>query len=370
MEENKHKYASNNFKNNKSLFGIMEKKKRNQIGFGVLVILVVALLIIFSGGNNKQDNIKIGVITDLSGPASYWGESTVVGAKMAAKELRNKGHNVELVFEDAQLSSEKALSAAQKLINVDNVDAIYAEFNPASTSVGSFVRGKDVLYVYDAAIVSPLENNPNAFKTYLDYEKGCRKVAKEFKQEGIKKLGMLKVNQEYGELCLDGAEEVYGENLFVESYNLGQKDLSTQILKLSEQDVGAIINVGFEGDTLNTLRVLKEQGLDIRYGTVEDTITENVESKYPEQLEDSITFGFRDPSENFTKKISDEDLSTNYGAALAYTHIRQIGNAFSECGEKMSCVRNEMKKSGQDGTIGFKGFENRIANLSMSIKER
>ncbi|MCA9488257.1 MAG: ABC transporter substrate-binding protein, partial [Nanoarchaeota archaeon] len=113
------------------------------------------MILIFSGGDKQ--NVEIGIITDLTGPAAYWGTSSQVGAELAVEELKEEGYDINLVYEDYRLDSSEALSAVQKLVNVDDVDGVYAEFNPAAISAGSFLKGKDVLYIYDAAIISPLE---------------------------------------------------------------------------------------------------------------------------------------------------------------------------------------------------------------------
>lgn len=124
---------------------------------GLVVILILANIFFFS--NKSGENVKIGVITDLTGPASYWGESSRVGAELAKEDLKKEGYNVDLIFEDYQLDASKALNAAQKVVNVDGVDGIYAEFNPAAISIGSFVADKEILFVYDAAVTSPVEES-------------------------------------------------------------------------------------------------------------------------------------------------------------------------------------------------------------------
>ena len=334
---------------------------------GILIIIIAGLTVWQKDKVNALD-IKIGVITDLTGPAAYWGESTRVGAEIAKKELEAEGYKVNLIFEDYQLDTAKALTAAQKLVNIDGVDAIYAEFNPAAISVGSFLKNKNMLFVYDAAPTSPLIGNPYAYKTYLDYKEGCKEISTEFKNEGIKTMGVLEVNAEFGQLCLDGVKEVYPD-VNTESYNLGDMDFSTQILKLNQKKVGAIINVGFEADTLNTLKVIKEKGLNIKYGTVDDTITSNVTNLYKKELTGGISFGFRDVSVGFQEKIKNDKLTSNYGAALAYTHIKQMVMSLSKCNKDISCVVGEMNASKLDDTIGFKGFLNHIAGLNMSIKK-
>ena len=315
-----------------------------------------------------QTPVKIGVVTDLTGPASYWGESTRVGAELAAQELKDEGYEVDLIFESYPLSAKEALTAAQKLVNIDDVDAIYSEFNPGAIAVGSFVKELPVLHVYDAAAVSPLEGAPYTYKTYLNYKAGCREITQRFKDEGVRKIGVLKINLEFGELCLEGVKEIY-DYPAVESYDLGDQDFRTQFLKLKNAGAEAVINVGFEGDTLNALKVIKEQKLNIRYGTVADTITNQVTEQHSTELTGSLSFGFVEVDPKFKDKLTTK-LSTDYAAALAYTHIKQIVKAISACGDHYDCIAIKMDAASSDSTIGFQGFKHHIAELEMQITSR
>jgi len=354
----------------------MEREKKSKwylfAGIVVVLILVIGTLALKQKTVPNSEQIKIGIITDLTGPAGYWGESTRVGAEIAKKELAAEGYNVELIFEDYQLDATKALTAAQKLVNMDNVDAVYAEFNPAAISANSFLKDKGKLFVYNAAVASPLEDNSNAYKTYLDYQIGCKQIAQKFKNQGVEKIGMLKVNLEFGELCQAGVKEIYQDKMFSESYNLGDADFKTQVLKLKNDVVGAIINTGFEGDTLSTLKALQELKFNIPYGTVDDTVTDNVKTKYPNELKGAWTFGFKDVDKDFSAKIQKESskkLATEYAAAIAYTHLKQMAKALDKCKKELVCVKTELDKSKADDTIGFKKFQDRIADLDMAIKQ-
>ena len=344
---------------------------KSKILIAILIITIIVAILLINLQGAKQESIKIGIITDLTGPAAYWGESTRVGAEIAVEELQKEGINVTLIFEDYQLDSRKALTSAQKLINIDNVDAIYAEFNPAAISVGSLVKDKNILFVYDAAPTSPLKDSPYTYKTYLNYQEGCREIAKKFREEGVEKIGVLKVTLEFGELCADGVKEIFDNSTIIETYNLGETDFRTQLLKISAAGAVTIINVGFEGDTLNTLKIIKEQGLKLPYGTVDDTITEQVKMQFSDILNGTWSFGFIEVGMSFKEKLltTNPNLATDYAAALAYTHIIQMGKSLDTCGKNLQCVVNSMDNSSPDNTIGFEKFENKIAVLKMRIKK-
>ncbi|MFA5023184.1 MAG: ABC transporter substrate-binding protein [Candidatus Paceibacterota bacterium] len=342
----------------------------------IIVIIIIVAGIWYLGTKpvsvpTSTAPIKVGIITDLTGPAAYWGESTRVGAEIAKKELEAEGYKIDLVFEDYQLDATKSVSSAQKLVNLDNVQAIYSEFNPAAIAVESFLRDKQVLHIYDAAPVSPLAMSPNVFKTYIDYQAGCKLVAQKFKDEQIKKIATLLAKAEFSELCLKGAQEVYPD-IITESYELGDTDLHTQVLKIKNGQAGAIINVGFEGDTLNTFKALKDLKYSAKLGTVDDTITDQVKAKYANELKGAWSFGFGTVDSSFEAKLKAtalKPLSTEYGAAIAYTHLKQIVKAFAKCQKDLACVDREIANSPADRTIGFRGFKNQIADIQLQLRQ-
>ena len=68
---------------------------------------------------------KIGVISYITGPGAAYGEAITNGIKMARDELNAKGEvKIDLFIEDSSGKQEQALSAAQKLINSQQVVAI------------------------------------------------------------------------------------------------------------------------------------------------------------------------------------------------------------------------------------------------------
>ena len=140
------------------------------------------------------------------------------------------------------------------------------------------------------------------------------------------------------------------------------------MLKLKEKDVEAVINVGFEGDTLNTLKVIKDLGFSMKYGSVDDTISTNVINSYSDELSGAWTFGFKDVYPDFKDNLN-EELSTYYGAAITYTHIKQMVKVLDLCDSNEDCISKEMAELTEDDTIGFKIFNGHIAELEMKLKQ-
>jgi len=121
------------------------KNKKIVIAVVVLILIVVGA-VSYSNSNKSTSNvnngkIKVGVILPLSGQYASFGESVKNSMELSAKDLQNK--NVELVFEDDQYDSAKALSAYNKLESVDKVDLIVGLVSPTLEVIKSVINKTD-----------------------------------------------------------------------------------------------------------------------------------------------------------------------------------------------------------------------------------
>lgn len=80
--------------------------------------------------NKTQSPIKVGIAAILSGDLAVFGSGDVQAARSYLKHFSR--HNIQLVVEDARLTSSEGLRAYQKLINIDKAHVIIA----AGTSNG------------------------------------------------------------------------------------------------------------------------------------------------------------------------------------------------------------------------------------------
>jgi ABC-type branched-subunit amino acid transport system substrate-binding protein len=347
------------------------KKNIKTVWLSVLALVVVVG--IYVSVQKDSTSIKVGVVTPLTGAVAYWGESSTMGFELAKADLVKEGINVEFIIEDGQLDPKVALSAAQKLVNIDKVDAMYSEFNPAAIAVNSFLKDRNILSVYDAAPISPLKESINVYKTYLDYEDSCRKVADLLKSRGIKSIGVLKLNMEFGDLCLKGISRVYTDGVYVEDYNAGSTDFRVALSKLKAKNVQVLFNASFQPETLASLKQARELGMASVFVGLSETISPDVVAEYSSLLEGSIMYGLPNVLPDFVARISKEfpgRTVANYQAlALAYIHSMQIARALNKCSSDLACARNEMDNAKPETLMGFTGFTNRIAGFEVLIQE-
>lgn len=341
-----------------------------------VIVILVLVVIALSVGRDKADDtsgetVKIGVITPLTGDLAYWGESSVLGIALAKKDLADEGINTEFIIEDGQLEPTEALNAAQKLVNVDNVAAIYSEFNPAAIAVTSFVKDKNVFHLYDAAPISPLENTRSVYKTYLDYVESCKEVAQMASKRGWDKVGVLKINLEFGDLCLRGIRSVYGDSLIVQEYNPGIRDFRSLILKFKDRNIKAIFNVSFAPESLSSLKQMEQLGLEVPFVGVAEIISPDNAAEYGLTLENSILFGLPQVEENFSIRLKqefpDKNVANIQASALAFMHAKQLAYTFAKCGRDLDCVDDQFDQLKPESLIGFQGFNNRVAKFNVWI---
>jgi len=125
----------------------------------LLVSLVVAMVAL-SGCGGGGSAVKVAILAPLSGDVATFGESTRDGALLAIDEWNDKGgvmgKKIEAVIEDSQCSAEAAVSAANKVIDQDNVKFILGEVcSSASIPISEIAISKGVFQM------TPTSTNPS-----------------------------------------------------------------------------------------------------------------------------------------------------------------------------------------------------------------
>ena len=267
------------------------------------------------------------------------------------------------------------MDAGQKLLNVDGVQAMFPEFNPAAIALSSYLKDKNVLEIYDAAPFSPLSQNLNALKTYIDFKTGCKSVAQYIRDKGVQKIGILEMNLEFSQLCTEGIGEVYdSSSLYKETYNAGDTDLRTQLVKIKQHDPDIIFNISLTPENFVAIRNLEQVEIgDILYVGVADSFPTNLVEDYKSQMKNKIIFGLPPVSKEFIAKVTnaypDKDIFAYEPVAIGYLHTMQMGKALNECKLDIVCAREEVGNSEPSDIIGFKGFTDRVAQFDIQIQE-
>jgi len=99
---------------------------------GIVVVLIIVWIGYSRIGNNppvapgtaEAKTIKIGVVAPLTAGGSVFGNSFVDSIKLALADATTTKNKYELVIEDDGTNPTQSVSAAQKLVNIDHVQAL------------------------------------------------------------------------------------------------------------------------------------------------------------------------------------------------------------------------------------------------------
>jgi branched-chain amino acid transport system substrate-binding protein len=244
-----------------------------------IVALVLAFCLPIScGGGGKVEPIKIGVIAPITGSIPAVGGSTVNAANLAVQEVNDAGGltvgnrqvPVELVIEDNEDKKEKAVSAAQKLINQSDVVAIVGP--QASRNA---IPAATVAEEAHVPMISPWSTNPEttAGKQYvfrvafIDPFQG--RVMARFAIEDLntqKAAVLYDVASEYNKGIAEIFRQVYedagGQVVAFETYTTGETDFEAQLTRIKESGAQVLFLPNYYNEVPLQVRQAREVGVE------------------------------------------------------------------------------------------------------------
>jgi branched-chain amino acid transport system substrate-binding protein len=118
------------------------------------------------------NEIKIGFVGSITGPAAIWGSGNMAGATLAFEELNAaggvNGRKINFIVIDDETSAPKGIAGFNRLVNTERV---FAVFGPSSSAVGVPMKTAIVragVPVLIPSFSSPLMTEPpvrNIFRT-------------------------------------------------------------------------------------------------------------------------------------------------------------------------------------------------------------
>ncbi|MES2216001.1 MAG: penicillin-binding protein activator [Patescibacteria group bacterium] len=164
--------------------------------------ILIVLIIIFIVHQNKvvpqpQAPIKIGALLSLTGGASAWGENSQKGIALAVEEVNAKGgingRQVEVLYEDTASDPKVSVSAFQKLISLDHVDAIIGPLNQTETApVIPLIAENNIPTIAPGFL--PLKDRQNIYNpifVWTDAEIEAGRLAQYVYEKGIRTVGVI-----------------------------------------------------------------------------------------------------------------------------------------------------------------------------------
>lgn len=254
---------------------------KNNVLTLITLSFVCFIFLLFPACDGEADNkgknevIKIGVTVPLTGSASVWGNYTLKGAQLAAKEVNEKGgihgKNIELVIEDTKGNAKDGINAFMNLLNSDIKVVLDDAVSSVALAIAPIATQKKVVIISTGA-TNPLLTgiSPYYFRVWnSDLEEGSFAATYAYKELNIRNVCILHVFDDYGKGLADVFEKKFKDfgNTTIDdilTYDLNQTDFKNVLIKLKNKVNKAWYLVSKPKETVVILKQAKELGLENR----------------------------------------------------------------------------------------------------------
>lgn len=202
---------------------------------------IAASLILAAGGALAQ-NIKIGSVLSVSGPAAFLGDPELKTLQMYVEKINAEGgvlgRKLELVHYDDGSDAAKANGFTKRLIESDKVDVLIGGTTTGATMAMAPLVDKAGLPFVSLAgavvIIDPVKKW--VFKTPHTDRMAAEKVFEDMKKRGISKVGLLSETSGFGASGRKESQIVaskYGITLVAdETYGPKDTDVTAQLTRI------------------------------------------------------------------------------------------------------------------------------------------
>ncbi len=243
------------------------------------LLLIIGILIVGCGKKvptpGVTDNeILIGNVQDLSGPMKELGAVLPAGSNLYFRYVNENGgihgRQIRMLVEDHQYNPQKAVSAAKKLIEKDQVFCLYQLIG---TSTCEAVR--PLLAETGTPLIAPATQSGSMsdmtrpasdliFHTDTGYDKQVNILVDQImKDNHDSKIGVIYQDDDYGQNVLKGAAEAEARNgvtLQKEAYQRGATDFAGQVANLMKGQVTHVIIAGVVKEPIIVMKTAAAMG--------------------------------------------------------------------------------------------------------------
>lgn len=237
-------------------------------------VLPLALAISFGAQAQISGNeVKIGVLTDMSGPYSvFGGKGSVVAANLAIEDCLKaecQGMKISVLSADHLNKADIAASKAREWLDVEKVDAFADLTNSAAAiAVQKLMREKGAIGLFVGPATTRLTNDecaPNSFHWMFDTYSASAGAAAALTRAGGKSWYFITVDYAFGHsLEKDAIDQIKANGGTVAGavkHPLNASDFSSFLLQAQSSKADVIGLANSTSDAINAIKGAREFGV-------------------------------------------------------------------------------------------------------------
>lgn len=325
-----------------------------------LVVLVITLTFYYlnqTPSNVSAENsekIRLGAILPLTADYASYGKLIQDGMELAKNEARQSGLEVEITYEDLPSPGIQAVTAINKLISSNKIQAIAANFWNGIIPIISPITNKKEIPIFHTAIVD--DYILNAGDLVLSTNARTSDEAKTIAQYSIEQLKaktavILYVGTNWGEEYAKHLEKSFtalgGKILLVDLTSLQTTDYRAILTKVRSLKPDVLFTCYFGTNLGIVLKQAKENGLNIPIMATYESEDDSVINTARDAAEGLLFFVPEDDSQieakNFIEKFettyhySPKILSKN-----SYDATKILISNLNSCKDDINCFKKNV----------------------------
>ncbi len=327
-----------------------------KIIIGIIVVIFIILAIWSSNRSSSPATtqgqvIKIGIIGPMTGGASVYGTNLAKGVDLALKQLGTTKNTYQLLVEDDGTNPAQAASAAQKLINVEKVQAVLTVTSGTGNAVKPIAAGAKIPQICLCSDTRVADGQYNFTNILMADDEG-RTWVNEAIARGAKNVAIIRQNQPGFNLLVDGVLASASTSgikiVYDEKHEPTIKDFNTSIAKARATKPDLIL-VGFFPPQVDIIgQQLKSLGVTNVAGIATFSIAANP-SLFNDRWYTDASLSDAAFADEFTKTYPDIRFNVRV-APYAYDSLKLLVNGF-ESGSVLDYLLNTTSYPGKAGTL-------------------
>ncbi|GAB3672593.1 ABC transporter substrate-binding protein [Salinisphaera aquimarina] len=238
--------------------------------------IAAAALVLAFGASTTQaaEPLRLGVVVPLTGDLQSYGVPGLKGAKLAAQEINAAGGvlgaDIEISTGDSQTLPQAGVDAAQKLVNLNRVVGLVGAMSsgvtiPVALSVSKPNGIPQISNASTSPKITSLDDNDFLFRDIpSDAFQGVA-LAQVVKDAGVDKVGIIYVNNDYGEGLKDAFSTAFkdsgGSVVGTAAYEQKQSSYDAEVSRAyGDGSTQALVLIGYPQNGQTILRQSLEGG--------------------------------------------------------------------------------------------------------------
>ena len=233
------------------------------------------------GGSKASDEIKIGVVGEMTGSNATYGTSMVNGMKLAVKEINDKGgvngKKINLVVADDKSEPAEAANAMSKLINQDKTPVVMGIFTSSNAIAAANVSEAAKVPFLAIGATNPKVTldektgkvKPNTFRVcFIDPFQGTVGANFVLNELKLKKAGVfVDTSSDYSKGLASFFKQAYtskgGEIVGEEAYLQKDTDFKAVLTKIKTMNPEVLYVPGYYEEVGKIVKQARELGMNL-----------------------------------------------------------------------------------------------------------